>query len=120
MNKAAWSMVIFAIYVGITGAMLIFVPNAFLGGLGFPPTYEVWIRIVGMCFGGLAFYYGLGGMMNLREFSHLTVYARSLTLPFFAILVLLTGTKPVLLIFGVIDLLGALWTWVALRDRSTP
>lgn len=119
MTKAGWSLSLFALYVGFVGALLIFVPNAFLNFLGFPPTREIWIRIVGMCFGGLAFYYGLGALKNFRGFMQLTVYARGLTLPFFSIMVVLSGTKPILLVFGVIDLLGAIWTQFALREPST-
>jgi hypothetical protein len=68
-----------------------------------------------MCFGALAFYYSLSSVMNLRPFIQLTVYARALTLPFFILLVALRLTQPVLIVFGVIDLAGAIWTEVALR-----
>jgi len=115
MGRAARTLFAFAVYVSAVAALLIFVPDTFLGWFGFPPTHEVWIRIVGMCFGGLAFYYVFGSLEDLRPFIRLTVFARSLTLPFFAVLVGLGLTKPVLLLFGVIDLAGALWTAWALR-----
>src|SRR3990172_5636604 len=115
MSRAARSLFIFSIYVGVIGAWLILSPNSFLRFFGFPPTDQVWIRIVGMCFGALAFYYSLSSVMNLRPFIQLTVYARALTLPFFIVLVALRLTQPVLILFGVIDLAGAVWTEIALR-----
>jgi hypothetical protein len=115
MSRAARSLFVFAIYLGIVGAWLILSPNSFLRLFGFPPTDQVWIRIVGMCFGALAFYYSLSSVMNLRPFIQLTVYARALTLPFFIVLVVLRLTQPVLILFGVIDLAGAVWTEIALR-----
>jgi hypothetical protein len=115
MSRAARSLFIFAIYVAVVGAWLILSPNSFLHFFGFPPTDQVWIRIVGMCFGALAFYYSLSSVMNLRPFIQLTVYARALTLPFFIGLVALRLTQPVLILFGVIDLAGAVWTEIALR-----
>jgi hypothetical protein len=116
MSRAARSLFVFAIYLGIVGAWLILSPNSFLRLFGFPPTDQVWIRIVGMCFGALAFYYALSSVMNLRAFIQLTVYARALTLPFFILLVALGLTQPVLILFGVIDMAGAIWTQVALRQ----
>jgi hypothetical protein len=115
MSRAARSLFIFAIYVAVVGAWLILSPNSFLRFFGFPPTDQVWIRIVGMCFGALAFYYSLSSVMNLRPFIQLTVYARALTLPFFIGLVALRLTQPVLILFGLIDLAGAVWTEIALR-----
>ena len=115
MSRAARSLFIFSIYVAVIGAWLILSPNSFLGFFGLPPTDQVWIRIVGMCFGALAFYYSLSSVMNLRPFIQLTVYARALTLPFFIVLVVLRLTQPVLILFGVIDLAGAVWTEIALR-----
>jgi hypothetical protein len=118
MSRAARSLFVFAIYLGIVGAWLILSPNSFLRLFGFPPTDQVWIRIVGMCFGALAFYYALSSVMNLRPFIQLTVYARALTLPFFILLVALGLTQPVLILFGVIDLAGAIWTQIALRQAD--
>ncbi|HLE03984.1 MAG TPA: hypothetical protein VI729_05135 [Anaerolineales bacterium] len=115
MSRAARSLFIFSIYVGVVGAWLILSPNSFLRLFGFPPTDQVWIRIVGMCFGALAFYYSFSSVINLRPFIQLTVYARALTLPFFILLVTLSLTQPVLILFGVIDLAGAVWTEIALR-----
>jgi len=121
-NPMSWparTLFVFAIYLAIVGAWLILSPNSFLRVFGFSPTKEVWIRIVGMCFGGLAFYYALSSVMNLRRFFKLTVYARMLTLPFFVLLVILKLAQPVLILFGLIDLAGAGWTSIALRRTES-
>jgi hypothetical protein len=118
MSKASKTLFVFSGYVGIVALILMVVPNTLLELLGYPPTREVWIRIVGMCFGGLAFYYALGALENLRRFIQLTVLARSLTIVFFSLLYFLGLSRPVLIVFGVIDLLGAIWTELALRRET--
>ena len=115
MSRAAISLLVFSVYLAVVAALFVIIPNFLLELLGLPPTKEVWIRIVGMCLGGLVFYYAAGALKNLTAFIQLTVYARSLTIFFFSSLVVLGQTQPVVIIFGVIDLLGAIWTEFALR-----
>jgi hypothetical protein len=118
MSYAAKTLLIFSVYLATVAALFVIVPNVLLEFLGLPSTHEVWIRIVGMCLGGLAFYYAVGALQNITPFIQLTVYARSLTIFFFSGLVLLGLTQPVVIVFGVIDLLGAIWTEIALRSDA--
>jgi hypothetical protein len=50
-------------------------------------------------------------------FFWLSVYTRSFVILFFAAFVLIGWVSPVLILFGAVDLAGALWTWSALRMK---
>ncbi len=115
MTSAAKSIYYFGIYLYITGITLIFMPNLFLGTLGMPETNEVWIRVVGIVAFVLGFYYHQSGLKNNIDFFKLTIPARIFVLLAFIALVILKLAAPMLVGIGVIDGLGALWTWSALK-----
>lgn len=119
MSNAAKSVFVFGIYELILGITLLTTPNPLLVLFGFPATNEVWIRVVGslLCF--FAFYDFQGARHELTDYFRWTVYARSSVILFFTAFVLLGLASPVLILFGVIDLLGALWTAIALRSEKT-
>jgi hypothetical protein len=116
MSRAAISMLSFGIYLFGLGVVLLVAPNALLSLFGLPPTEEVWLRVVGMLVFLLGAYYSLASRHELRPFFRWTVVARSSVILFFAAFVLLGYVKPVLIVFGVIDLLGAGWTALALHS----
>lgn len=108
----------FAIYLVILGLTLLISPNTLLGLFGIPVTPEVWIRVVGMLVLFLAFYYYMAAKADLIIFFRWTVGARSLVIVFFTAFVLLKLAPPALILFGVIDLLSAFWTWWALKKSG--
>ena len=59
--------------------------------------------------------YTLAARADLRPFFPWTVYVRGSVILFFAAFVLLGYAPAQLILFSVVDLLGALWTWLALR-----
>lgn len=118
MSSCAKSVLAFAIYLALLGLILLIAPNVLLALFGLPATGEVWIRIVGMLVVLLAFYYAQAARHDLRPFFRWTVYARGSVLVFFIAFVVFGLAEPVLLLFGVIDLLGALWTLAALRSPA--
>lgn len=115
MSRAAWSMIVFGIYLVGLGAALISVPNVILSLFALPETGDVYIRIVGVLLLVLAFYYILSARKEMTDFFLWTVYARASIIFFFTAFVLLDLVKPVLILFGVVDLLAAVWTGLALR-----
>ena len=115
MTPAARSLQVFGIYLIGIGVVLLFVPNLLLGLFGFPPAEEVWIRVLGLVVGILGVYYVIAAVRALRPLYLPTVILRSLAFTTFVALALLNLAPAQLVIFGVIDLLGALWTWRALR-----
>jgi hypothetical protein len=115
MTAAARSVCYFGFYLYIVGLTLIAVPNLFLQTLQLPETNEVWIRIVGVLAFGLGFYYHRTGVQNNVSFFKLTVPTRIFVCIAFVVFVLLKFVSPVLIGIGVVDLLGAAWTYFALK-----
>ncbi len=116
MSRAAKSLFVFGIYLCGLGLILLLVPNLILRVFGVPPTSEVWIRINGMFVLCLSFYYVLAARNELTSFIRWTVWTRIAVLFYFAAFVLLVSAPKALLLFGLIDLLAALWTWLALKN----
>jgi len=119
MSQAAKGLFVFGIYLCGLGLILLLVPNLILRFFGVPPTNEVWIRLNGMFLLCLSFYYVQTARNELTRFIRWTVLARIAVIFYFAAFVLLISAPKALLLFGLIDLLSAIWTWRALkRDEA--
>ncbi|MGH9933330.1 MAG: hypothetical protein ACREA9_29450 [Pyrinomonadaceae bacterium] len=118
MTTAAKSLFVFGIYLCGLGLVLLLVPNLLLRLFGVPPTNEVWIRINGMFVLCLSFYYIQAARNGLTSFIRWTVWTRIAVIFYFAAFVLLLSVPKALLLFGVIDLLSAIWTWLALEKET--
>jgi hypothetical protein len=118
MSHAAKSLFVFGIYLCGLGLFLLLVPNLLLELFGVPPTHEVWIRINGMFVLCLSFFYVQAARNELTTFIRWTIPARMAVILYFAAFVLLVSAPKALLLFGVIDLLTAIWTWVALKKDA--
>ncbi len=118
MSQPARSVFVFGLYLLGLGLILVIAPNLLLGLFGFPAVTEVWVRVVGVLTLFLSFYYLQAARAELTDFFRWTVYTRSSLILFFAAFVLLGYAQAALIQFGVIDLLGAIWTGLALR-RTT-
>jgi len=117
MSKPAKTLFVFGIYLVALGIVLIAAPNFLLSLFGVPTTDEVWIRVVGVVVLVLAFYDIQGARKEMVAYFLLTVYSRASVIVFFTAFVLLGMVKPILILFGAIDLAGAIWTALALRER---
>lgn len=119
MSKAATSVLVFGIYLALLGVTLVAIPNVFLGVFGMLATGEIWMRVVGVLVLCLAFYYTQAARRGLSDFFRWTVYVRCFVFISFLVFVVLRLVQPVLALFGVIDLLGATWTLLTLRQPRT-
>jgi len=119
MSSSARSVFVFGLYLVVLGIVLLVVPNFLLGMFGLPSTTEVWVRVVGMLVLFLGFYYVQAARKEMTDFFRWTVYLRATVIVFFAAFVLLDFANPPLIMFGVVDLLGAIWTGLALRSAKT-
>jgi len=119
MSRGARSVFVFGLYLGVLGIVLLIAPNFLLGMFFLPSTTDVWIRVVGMLLLFLAFYYIQAARKGMTDFFQWTVYVRSTVIVFFVVFVLLGFASPPLILFGVIDLLGAIWTGLVLRSSKT-
>lgn len=120
MTPAARSLQVFGIYLLVLAVGLVLAPNALLALFGMPPTQEVWIRVLGILVGIVGAYDVIMAVRSLTPLYMPTVIARVFVFFAFIALALLGIAPPQLVIFGVVDLLGALWTWTALRRRAEP
>jgi hypothetical protein len=118
MNRASRSILVFGIYLVATALLLVSTPNTLLGVLRVAPTTEPWIRILGIVVGVLGGYYIAAARAELTPFFRATVWGRSVVLAALCFLAVLKLAPPILIGFGIIDALGALWTWSALRSPA--
>jgi len=114
MSKAACSLLVFGIYLVALGLVLLIVPNTLITLFGLPETHDVWIRVVGMLLVLLAYYDIQAARRELTDFFRWSVIARATVIVFFAGFVIANLVKPILLLFGSVDLAAAVWTYLAL------
>ncbi|MFL6630895.1 MAG: hypothetical protein ACJ8HJ_01105 [Massilia sp.] len=113
MSKATFSARMFAVYVFAVSTVLVVAPNVLLSLFGIAPTSEVWIRVAGV----LAFNIGIYAWVGARHrpFLEASVYTRGLVFAAFLVFALLGLVSPMIVLFGLVDLAGGLWTWFALK-----
>jgi|ERR1043165_3902485 hypothetical protein len=118
MSQSAKSVFYFGVYLVGLGLALMLQPNLLLSIVSIPPTTEVWIRIVGLLALALSAYYIVSGKNEVTVVFKVTVLVRASIILFFTAFVLAGLVKPALILFGVVDLLGAAWTYFALRKEG--
>jgi hypothetical protein len=67
----------------------------------------------------LGYYCIVAARFELTHFFEASAYGRPAVIVCFAAFVLLGMAQPVLVLFGLIDLLGAIWTRLALRSAPS-
>ncbi len=115
MSKSAFSAKVFAAYLFIIGPVLVFAPNLLLALFGIPATTEVWIRVAGVIAFMLGVYAWVAATHEFRPFLEASVYTRFVVFIAFSAFAILDLGNPMIALFGVIDLLGGIWTYFALK-----
>jgi hypothetical protein len=115
MSRAAMSIFIFGIYIIFLGITFLFVPEIMFLMLAYPTPPDIVSRIMGMVFMFLAYLYIRAALEGMTKFFMWTVHTRVLVIIFFSIFAALQLVNPLIIMFGVVDLAGALWTFWALR-----
>ena len=118
MNAAAKSVFYYSFYMLGMGLSLLFIPNLTLGLFGFPATNDIWIRILGLftfCAGTLYFYCGRANQIG---FFRISVIERIIFFLGMVGIVLFLPASPLLILIGSVDLLGAIWTALVLRNSN--
>ena len=118
MSRSAFTLKAFGFYLLVLGATLITVPNLLLAIFHIPQTSEVWIRVVGVLVLNIGIYYLYAAKCEAKAFFHASVYTRAFVFLSFTVFAVLGLTKPVLILFGAIDLSGGIWTYIALRNET--
>ena len=102
--------------VGV-GLGFLLIPNVLLPLFGFPITTEVWIRVVGLIVLALALYHIHCARNNVIPFFQITVPGRIGFAIGLVILFLMGFAGAGLVLFAILEILGAAWTWSALRKQ---
>jgi hypothetical protein len=117
MTPASKSVYYFGFYLLVLGITLIVAPNLILSLFQIQETTEVWIRVLGTVVSGIGLYYVFMASSNHALFLILTVYVRTTILLWFIIFVVLDWAPVQLILFGLVDMAGAAWTYLALRKQ---
>jgi len=118
MHPAAKSVFTFGLYLVAVGLGIVIAPNAVLGPLGFPPADEAWLRVLAVVVLVLSCYYLLAARAGLTLFFRWTVLARCAVFAAFLALALLGLAPRSIALLGAVDLVGAIWTMMALRAAA--
>lgn len=112
MSKAAFSAKVFAVYLFIVGPVLVLAPNFLLSIFKLPQTTDIWIHVIGV----LAFNIGIYVWVSAenKDFLKASVYTRCIFFVAVTSFALMGMVSPMIILFGITDLLGALWTHFAL------
>jgi hypothetical protein len=117
MSTTAKSIFYYSFYMMGMGLGLFFIPNLILGFFGFETT-EVWVRVLGLlafCAGILYFHCA---RTNQTGFFRITVPERVIFFLGVVALVIFLDLTPMLAAIGGVDLLGAIWTGLSLRQGN--
>lgn len=115
MSSAAKSVFAWGIYMLAMGTIFLLIPNVALPLFGFPPTNEIWIRVVAVLSIALGYYYIRAARHELVQLFEWKVYAHIFGVICFVMFVILQLAPVPLLLLAGADLLAAIWTWLALR-----
>ena len=115
MSKSAFSVQAFGTYIIALGLGLIFVPNVLLGLFRLPSATEIWIRVLGVVAINIGVLYVVAARSRDVAVFRAAIFSRLAVFVWFAGFVLLGMAPPMLLLFGAVEVAGALWTWSALR-----
>jgi hypothetical protein len=115
MTSASKSLYYFGLYLLILGVLLTVFPNVLLSVFQIAETSEVWIRVLGILTFNIGLYYILMAPSNNILFLTLSVYIRASILFWFIAFVLVGWAPSQLILFGMVDMAGAIWTYVTLR-----
>ena len=119
MSNAKLSVQVFGLYlVIIPGLGLMIAPHILLGLFGLSAGDDAWIRMVGLLASIIGAYYLLAVRSGVTELFGWSVPIRIYAAAF---MILLAATGVVgagIVLFAAIDLLGAYWTWTALRAST--
>jgi hypothetical protein len=121
MHPASRSIQVFGIYVVLTGLGLTFAPALLFSPLGVPVPAEVWVRVLGVLAIVVGYYYWACGRADAVPFFVASVRGRLVFAALCVVLVVAYAAPLQLLLFCLVDIAGAAWTYHGLRAaRAMP
>ena len=98
----------------LIGVFLLFIPGKTLTLFGHEQPKDHWVRVVGIIAISLGYFYLNSAQNEVYSFYWASIYARIAGLFGFSGLVIFKIAKPKIILFGLIDALGATWTLLTL------
>ncbi len=120
MSLAAKTIHYFAYYMVFEVIMLLWSPAALLQMVGIEPASAVWLRVIAGIVAGLTIYYFKISGAQIAAMYPVTVSERSTVFLVTALLYALNHLPFIVLLVGIVDLLGALWTRWAISRAKKP
>ncbi len=118
MSSVTRSMQVWTGYVLLLGVGLLLIPNVILSVFQIAETDEAWIRIVGLLLIGYGAYYWTAVQAEFTQMHRMSVWVRWGIVAGLVVLAFTVGPWQ-LVLFASVDLLGGLWTFLALRTELT-
>ncbi len=118
MSKSAFTLKAFGLYVLAAGVVFTLAPAVMLSSLGLAPAADAWPRIVGLMAIVIGVYYQVAARTEARALIAVSVLTRGGFAVAIAALVGWGLAPAPMLLFGVVDLAGALWTYAMLRSEA--
>jgi hypothetical protein len=118
MSNGARSVYVFGIYLIVLGSILVGSPNTLLAIFGLPAATDPWIRVLGVTVMAIGMLDAASARTEQTGFFRATVWVRVFVVISFVALTLLGITPRTLLLFGLVDLAGAAWTFASLRKTA--
>ncbi len=102
------------------GIFLLAYPDPMIYFLKLESSNDIVIRILGMLLVFYGYFYVRSSRdaKKYRNFYMWTVHTRSAAIVFLGSFVLLKLASPIIIAFGAVELLGALWTFLELKRTS--
>jgi len=101
----------------LTGLFLLVFPLIILGIVNLDASGSAMVRLLGMMLIFYGYYYIRAGISGKKmiEFFWWTVHTRMSAIVVLSALIIMNLAPPIVIVFGVIDLAGAIWTLIELR-----
>lgn len=116
MKKHFYSIYIQLAYSLVSGILLLTIPNPVITLIGFAPTQEKWISVIGLLALSLCFYYYNIALSGNKQAILGTVYGRWFFTSIGTITALF-GIMPILIIPAMLFEAGlAFWAWKEVKD----
>lgn len=114
-----FSLIVFSIYSGIMGAILLLAPKTILLYFRVEETINSYAYMLGFVLLCSSFYYVASGLARARNFARLTVYTSFASPAVTTNLFLAGNVPPNFVILSVVDFLGGAWTFTTLKLSPT-
>jgi hypothetical protein len=118
MSKPAKSIFYFGFYMILEVVLMGWSPPFLMKLAGIDPAAAVWLRMIAGIIAGLTIYYFRISLRQIKALYPIPVYERTTVFVAALLLYLLSHAPFAVLAVGIVDLLGAIWTFWAIKSSA--